>query len=167
MSIRHKLRKKIGMTMTEVLVAVLLVSLMSCVVLVGVGTALRVYRQSVTFSRAQTALSTLMEAVGDELRLATNVAQEGDVISYTSARKNTQTVSLNVSAKGELLVGDTLLVSDGVYSGGGMKVTEFELSYDGAGVFTVSLTVFGGNDVYASAQTQFRCLNYRAPLPAS
>lgn len=163
----NKLKRRAGMTLTEVLVTVLLVSLMSGVIVVGIGTAAKVYRQSVTLSRAQTALSTLMEAVGDELRLATNVSVADGAVSYTSARKNVQAVSLDVSTKGELLVGGTLLVSSGVYSENNLKVTKFDLSYDGAGLFTVSLTLSGGGGVSAGASTQFRCLNYYPPAQGS
>lgn len=153
-----KLKKRAGMTITELLVSVLLVILLSGTILAGTNAALTAYRQSVSLSRAQTALSTLMQAVGDELRLAGKVRVADGVVSYTSARKNAQEVSLSVNPKGELLVDNTLLVTDGVYAGGSLRVTRFSLSYADE-VFQVSMTVSGTADVAVSAQCAFRCLN--------
>ena len=153
-----KLKSHAGMTITEVLVSVLLVVLLSSAILAGTNTALTAYRQSVGLSRAQTALSTLMQAVGDELRLAGKVQVVDGVVSYTSARKNAQEVRLSVNTKGELLVDNTLLVTDGVYAGGDLRVTRFSLSYADS-VFQVSMTVTGPADVKVSAQCAFRCLN--------
>lgn len=162
---KKKVRGRSGMTITELLVSVLLISLMSLVVVAGTNTAVKAYRQSVGLSRAQTALSTLMEAVGDELRLADKVSVADNVVTYASARKNAQEVRLGLSTKGELLVDNTLLVGDGIYSEGALTVSSFRLSYADQ-VFRVSMTVSGADGVSASAQCSFRCLN-GDPLPES
>lgn len=157
-----KLRSRRGMTITELLVSVLLVVLLSGAILVGTNTALRTYRQSVGLSRAQTALSTLMQAVGDELRLASKVQVTDGVVSYTSARKNTQAVRLSLSTKGELLVDNALLVTDGVYANGTLQVSKFSLGYQDQ-VFNVSITVTGEDGVQVSGVCSFRCLNDSLP----
>lgn len=153
-----KLKNRAGMTVTELLVTVLLVVLLSGAILAGTNTALKTYRQSVSLSRAQTTLSTLMEAVGDELRLAGKVQVVDGTVSFASARKNGQEVRLSLSDKGELLVGDTLLVTDGVYANGTLQVTQFHLDYKD-GVFQASITIAGEDGVQVSAQCAFRRLN--------
>lgn len=154
----RKLKSRAGFTLTELLVSVLLVILLSTAILIGSTSALRAYRQAVSLSRAQTALSTLMTAVGDELRLADRVQTRDGIVTYTSARTNAREVSLSLSDRGELLADGVLLVTDGVYAKGTLQVTQLHLDY-GHGVFQVSITISGEDGVQVSGSCAFRCLN--------
>ena len=79
----HKLRSRRGMTLTEVLVALLILSLVTVGVAAGVGASVRVYRQATEASDAHMLASTLSTALMDELRYARDIQADGSFTSDT------------------------------------------------------------------------------------
>lgn len=155
----RKLKSRRGVTLSELLVAIALLSILSAMVVTGIGTSMRVYRASVSASRAQTALATLTSAVGDEVRLAQEVSTDagGNVTYYVSGRSY-QECTLSKDSDGQLTTGNALLVGDGVYSNKSLQVEDITLTYR-AGVFHLALTVKGTDGVSVSCKTDFRWLN--------
>ena len=84
--LKCKLASRRGVTLSEMLVTVAILGLVTLAVSVGISSALRVYNQSVTLSDAQTLTSTLTQAIMDELRYARDIKtnEEGALSSYTS-----------------------------------------------------------------------------------
>lgn len=156
-----KLGRTAGMTLMETLVALLLLGMMSGIMLVGVNSAAKTYRQSVAVSEVQTAASTLMQVLANELRYAQDVTVGGynnELQSYTSLRYGKESSLVNNLSTGQLQVGDRLLVSSGVYAGGNLRVTNFSVTFTD-GIFTVKLTLENGEAV-RDITVKLQQLNY-------
>ncbi|MDO4516820.1 MAG: prepilin-type N-terminal cleavage/methylation domain-containing protein [Bacillota bacterium] len=137
-----KLWARGGMSLSELLVAILILSLVSLGVAVGVSSAMRVYQQSVELSDAQTLSSTLATAIMDELRFARDVSGT-DNPSFTSATFG-EGVSLDVDDNGYVTVGGQRLVGTGAYAGY-LQAEKPDITYQN-GIFQVILTINGKSD---------------------
>ena len=140
---RQKRNARRGMTLTETLVALLIVSLVSMAVAVGVTSAIQVYHRSVEFSDTQVLFSTLTQAVTDELRYARDVeVREGtnDVTSFTSMNYGAG-CSFASDEKGQLTVKGRLLVGSGVYSKGALRAELGPVQRLTNNIYQVELTV--------------------------
>lgn len=135
----HKLRSRQGMTLTEVLVALLILSLVTVGVAAGVGASVRVYRQATEASDAQMLVSTLSAALMDELRYARDIQSDGRFTSDTFGEDSSVGVT-----DGRITVGGEKLLSDAVYAGLRVK-NPITVTYAG-GVFQVELTVQSGTE---------------------
>ena len=131
---RKKLRSTRGLTLTEVLATALILALVAAAIGVGVNTALRVYRESVTLSDAQTLSSTLSQALMDELRYARDIQADG---SYTSGVYGPG--SKIGSTDGRVTVKNQPLVGEGAYGNGQFSAGALVQYTDGA--FQVTLTI--------------------------
>lgn len=69
---RKKLRSNRGMTLTELIVALAIVSLIGVSLTVGVNGAAKVYRDATRLYEAETLCGTILTALEDELRFGTN-----------------------------------------------------------------------------------------------
>lgn len=134
-----KLRSRQGMTLTEVLVALLILSLVTVGVAAGVGASVRVYRQAAEASDAQMLTSTLSTALMDELRYARDIQADGSFTSDTFGEGSSVEVS-----DGRITVGGEKLLSDAAYAGLRVK-DSVTVTYAG-GVFHVELTVQSGTE---------------------
>ena len=139
-AVREKACSRRGMTLSEVLVALLIFSLVTVGVAAGVGASLRVYREATESSDAQMLASTLATALMDELRYARDVSGT-DAPTFTSDTFG-EGVSVSVDENGYVTVGGEKLLSDAAYAG--LRVTT-EVSYTD-GVFDVELTVQSGTE---------------------
>lgn len=133
--IRKKLRARRGMTLTEVLTALLILSLVTVGVAAGVGASLRIYRQATEDSDAQMLASTLSTALMDELRYARDIRDDGSFTSDTFGEGSSVAVS-----DGRITVGGQELLTDAAYAG--LRVKTASVVYAG-GVFQVELTIQG------------------------
>ena len=127
------------MTLTEVLVALLLLSLVTVGIATGVGASLRVYRQATEASDAQMLVSTLSTALMDELRYARDIQADGSFTSDTFGEGSSVGVT-----DGRVTVGGEKLLSDAVYVG--LRVKDpITVNYVD-GVFQVELTIQSGTE---------------------
>ena len=135
----HKLRSRRGMTLTEVLVALLILSLVTVGVAAGVGASVRVYRQATEASDAHMLASTLSTALMDELRYARDIQADGSFTSDTFG----EGVSVGLN-DGYVEIGNEKLLSEAAYAGLRVK-DSITVTYAG-GVFHVELTVQSGTE---------------------
>ena len=83
-SIISRIKHNSGFTLTETLMAVLILSMVTGIAAVGVPAATSAYKNAVDASHAQVLLSTTMTALRDELSTAEKVTSaSGSTISYT------------------------------------------------------------------------------------
>lgn len=108
---KHKLRSRRGMTLSEVLMAMLILSLVTVGMAAGIGASLRVYRQATEASDAQMLASTLSTALMDELRYARDIQADGSFTSDTFG----EGVSVDLT-DGHVEVGGAKLLSDAAYA---------------------------------------------------
>lgn len=161
--IQKKLRSRRGMSLTEVLVAMLILGLVTLGAAVGVNSSMNVYRQSVSLSDSRMLSSTLATALMDELRYArepqTVTTGEGvSVVTFTS-RNFGVGVSVSTDASGQpghVTVGDRLLVGTGAYAG--HLKAEAQVDYQN-GIFSVELSISDGGTVVCAEEFSVRPLN--------
>lgn len=158
-----KLRSRGGMTLTELLCAVVIVFLLSGLLAVGVRFAARAYRQSMAVSQAQVLSSTLTAAVSDKLRYCGSVSPDGDQIfirDMGSVEGDEKGEVFRVSADGELLLGENKLLGSRTYPQG-LQVEDFHMEYDSTGgIFRVSFRIAdsGGTEL-AAAEFEVKRVN--------
>lgn len=152
-----KLRRTGGFTLTEVLVTLLIFSILTLAILVGTGSAAKVYRKAVLASEAQTLSSTLVQGLSDELRYARNIQTDGagEVTSFDSA---TFGPAAAIDSSGDTVkLGQQELLSPGAYTSG-LKA-KVDVTYDG-GVFQMTVTVSdSGGGAIRTVETAVRALN--------
>lgn len=156
--LKCKLASRRGVTLSEMLVTVAILGLVTLAVSVGISSALRVYNQSVTLSDAQTLTSTLSQAIMDELRYARDIKtnEEGALSSYTSMDYGLD-AAFSADTDKHITVGGKALVGSGTYAGLGAGA---EVSYDSSTrCFTVKLTIFQGTEALRLNTFSVRALN--------
>ncbi len=130
-----KLASRRGMTLTELLAAVLILALVAAGTAAGVSASLRVCRQSTALSDALTLSSTLSIALMDELRRARDPGGS-DTAVFTSSTFGPN-VSVETNADGHVTVGGKELIGSGAYAG---LTAEAGVYYDN-GLFDVTIKV--------------------------
>ena len=80
-----KLKKRSGFSLTELLVTVIILSLMSAVAAQGIASAYNVTYKNVDASNAQVLLSTAMTELRSELGYATDISVNGKTLTYSSS----------------------------------------------------------------------------------
>ncbi len=141
---RKKLRSSRGMTLTELLVALMIVSLIGVALTVGVNGAVKVYRDSTRLYEAETLCGTILTYLEDEFRFGRNVRQESGAVRFDS-----QAFGNNVKVlvdDGKILIGENAasgiqLLSSTAYTSG-LKVLgdKCDIGYSG-GQVTVKIAV--------------------------
>lgn len=154
--LKCKLASRRGVTLSEMLVTVAILGLVTLAVSVGISSALRVYNQSVTLSDAQTLTSTLSQAIMDELRYARDIDDKQNPIQFTSMNYGLD-AAFAADAEQHITVGGKPLVGSGAYAGLGAGA---EISYDSSTrCFTVKLTIFQGTEALRLNTFSVRALN--------
>lgn len=153
-----KLRSRRGVSLTEVLAAVLILSLVTLGVAVGVNSAMSAYRRSVTLSDAQTLSSTLATALMDELRFARNVDAGAGTFTSSSFGEGASVGTDAAGQPGHVTVGGQLLVGKGAYAGH-LKATADVLYDPGSGTFSVTLKIYDGTGSTAIRTERFSVVN--------
>jgi len=135
-----KLRARAGMTLTELLVALLIVSMIGLVLTLGVNSAVKVYRDATRMYEAETLCGTILTYLEDEFRFGQNLRADGDtaVIDSVSFGSGAQ-VSLD---GGKVTLGGFQLLADKAYTSG-LQVSKAECKIDGG---KVEITVAVGPD---------------------
>lgn len=111
-----KLRDTRGASLTEMLVAVVILGLVTLAVSVGITSALPVYHDSVALSESSVLASTLSQALWDELRYARDVETDGagNVTAFTSATFGPRAAIGNED--GQITVSGKPLIGSGAYT---------------------------------------------------
>jgi len=140
---RKKLRSSRGMTLTELLVALMIVSLIGVAMTVGVNGAVKVYRDSTRLYEAETLCGTILTYLEDEFRFGRNVHEESGEVRFDSQAFGNN-VAVLVDDDGKIEVGGIQLLSSTAYTSG-LKVLKDEcnITYSG-GQVTVKIAVGSG-----------------------
>ena len=133
---KRKLHSRHGVALTEMLVAIAVLGLLTAAVVTGIYASVPVYQQSVALSEASVLTSTLSQAITDELHFARNITVSGDTVTFTS-RNYGQNVSFSVNDKGHITLGGAELIGSGAYSNLHAIIAA---SYDNS-LFMVKLTI--------------------------
>lgn len=129
----HKLNKRHGFSLTEMLATVLIMGFVGIIITTGAATVQRVYRKVVAHANAQTALTTTITLMKDQLTFADpeSIKVSGTTISFQNLNSGEQTITLNPgTASGTANRGFTLTYTAG--DGTGTSSTTLPLLSDSA-----------------------------------
>lgn len=145
----HKLNNRRGFSLTEILATVLIMGFVGIIITTGAATVQRVYRKVVAHANAQTALTTTITLMKDQLAFADpeSIGAGGTTISFRNLNSGEQTITLNPgTASGSATIdpsaaaGGTNGVSNGTTESGTAN-RGFTLTYTaGDGTETASST---------------------------
>lgn len=108
----HKLNKRQGFSLTEMLATVLIMGFVGIIITTGAATVQRVYRKVVAHANAQTALTTTITLMKDQLAFA-DPKSIGGGSGTASGLENSTTISFQNLNSGE----QTITLSPGIASG--------------------------------------------------
>ena len=93
----HKLNKRQGFSLTEMLATVLIMGFVGIIITTGAATVQRVYRKVVAHANAQTALTTTITLMKDQLAFADpeSITGNGTTISFQNLNSGEQKITLN------------------------------------------------------------------------
>lgn len=93
----HKLNNRRGFSLTEMLATVLIMGFVGIIITTGATTVQRVYRKVVAHANAQTALTTTITLMKDQLAFADPESITGNrtTISFQNLNSGEQTITLN------------------------------------------------------------------------
>lgn len=89
----HGKMNRRGFTITEMLIVLLILMMVTMLLAAGIPLASRAYKKVVDASNAQLLLSTTMTELRDELSFASDVSVSGGVISFKAADGSSSTIS--------------------------------------------------------------------------
>lgn len=162
---RRKLREKSGLTLVEMLAAVAVLILLGLMLNTGMQMAVRSYRTMIARSEVELLLSTLADALSDDLRYAQEVETDagGKLKTYQDASGGT--VSLVIGPDGQIYAGGKRVLPPGAYGRGTYVVKAMEIDF-AEECFTVELKV-GQKAGEISEERTFtvRCLNPYGEMP--
>ena len=162
-TLKRKLASRSGFTLTEMLIAVAIMGILFSTIVMGVNSAVHVYRRSVMLSDSLTLSSTVSNALENELRYARNIRVVDETVFFDSDSFGPSvTVALNGGGRvtvGGAEAGGTQyeLLSDKAYTSGLSAVID-QLSYN-EGLFSVTLTVSGPKIADRVTELSIRALN--------
>lgn len=154
----HKLNKRQGFSLTEMLATVLIMGFVGIIITTGAATVQRVYRKVVAHANAQTALTTTITLMKDQLAFADpeSITGSGTTISFRNLNSGEQTITLNPGiASGTATIdpnaaaGGTNGVSNGT-TGSGTANRGFTLIYttgDGTGTSSTTLPLLSDSAI--------------------
>ena len=154
----HKLNNRRGFSLTEMLATVLIMGFVGIIITTGAATVQRVYRKVVAHANAQTALTTTITLMKDQLAFADpeSIGAGGTTISFRNLNSGEQTITLNPgTASGTATIdpsaasGGTNGVSNGTTESGTAN-RGFILTYtagDGSGTSTTTLPLLSDSAI--------------------
>lgn len=158
---KKKLRGQKGVTLVEMLAAVAVLSLLGVMLQTGLQLALKSYHTMTAEAETQLLLSTVSDAIADELRYARDIRNEnGAFKDYTSVSYGRRT-ALRVT-DGQLIASpagnDKRVISTGAYGNGVYSIEEMEITYV-APIFHIHVKVSEAGGISAETDFSVRCLN--------
>lgn len=165
-----KLRDEQGLTLVELLCVIAILMLLGLMMNTGMQMAVRSYQDVVAQSEVQLLLSTLSDALADDLRYARDVetGAGGTLLSYSSDSYNSGgRASLEVGGNGQVTAGGKRVLPAGAYGNGAYEVQNMSITYEARAdesFFTIELKV-GQAEGNISAEAEFtvRCLSGPKP----
>lgn len=150
--IREKISSKKAFSLSELLMALLVVSIMTVALTAGVSASLRVYNESIRHAEERTLLSTVAEAVMSELRNAREIKTDTNgTVSFTSLNYGPG-VSFKVDS-GKMKIGSGEAWNDLIGNGSyikdkiSLKAEDTSITYNKTtGVFSVRLVCAGSEE---------------------
>jgi len=136
------------MTLTELLVALAIVSLIGVALTVGVNSAVKVHRDSTRLYEAETLCGTILTYLEDEFRFSRNI-QNQPAGSEPAVTFDSQVFGQNVGVivdDGKVLIGKDpgsgfALLGNSAYTSG-LKVSECKVEYnESSGLVTIQISV--------------------------
>lgn len=153
-----KLCSNRGASLTEMLVAIAVLGLLTLAVATGITSSIPVYRDSTALSESSILASTLAQALQTELRYAQDVELEeagGTFYLKSYTRPNLERGAALTSEGGHIMVNDTDLIGSGAYTTLAATVdVTFEEPY-----FNVAITITQGGREVRSIHFPVRPLN--------
>lgn len=145
----HKLNKRHGFSLTEMLATVLIMGFVGIIITTGAATVQRVYRKVVAHANAQTALTTTITLMKDQLAFADpesvgNGSETGtgfgnsQTIVFKNLNSGEQTITLNPGTASGTATIDPNAAAGGTNgtTGSGTANLGFTLAYSAAGTGT-------------------------------
>ena len=139
----HKLNKRHGFSLTEMLATVLIMGFVGIIITTGAATVQRVYRKVVAHANAQTALTTTITLMKDQLAFA-DPESVGNGSETGTGFGNSQTIVFKNLNSGE----QTITLNPGTASGTANR--GFTLTYtagDGTGTSSTSLPLLSDSAI--------------------
>lgn len=158
---RRKLKEAAGLTLVEMLAAVAVLILLGLILNTGMQMAVGSYRTMIARSEVELLLSTLADALGDDLRYAQEVETDADGKLKTYQDASGDTVGLVIGPDGQAYAGDKRVLPPGAYGRGAYAVKTMDISFAEAdSCFTVELKVGQKTGEISDERTfTVRCLN--------
>ena len=139
----HKLNKRHGFSLTEMLATVLIMGFVGIIITTGAATVQRVYRKVVAHANAQTALTTTITLMKDQLAFA-DPESVGNGSETGTGFGNSQTIVFKNLNSGE----QTITLNPGTASGAANR--GFTLTYtagDGTGTSSTTLPLLSDSAI--------------------
>ncbi len=151
---REKIRSCEGMTLVEMLVTVVIVTLVSMAMAVGISSAVRIYRDATQLYEAETLCGTILSYLEDEFRFGRDIKTDASGKVTFDSQIFGDDVGIQVVG-GKVQVGGFPLLSDAAYTSGLVvsKIDpadaepEINVEYDGD---KVTITVAVGPNTISS-----------------
>lgn len=100
----RKLHSKEGVTLTEMLVAVLLLSFLGLAMTSGLGVAMNIYKTSKEYAESRVLIDSAINAIADEMRYATDITVNPDDGSLFYQSKIYLDAEIKLDGKGQLVI---------------------------------------------------------------
>lgn len=162
---KGKLISRRGVTLSELLVTIAVLGILTVAVSSGILSSLKVYQTSKDLSHSQMLASTLSQALMDELRFAGDIVtdEEGGLLSYTSPSVGKE-AAVQTDGQGQLvlvspaLAGKTSpILGSGSYAGNSAQA---QITYQtSARCFAVKLYILNRGEVVRELDFYVRALN--------
>ena len=154
----HKLNKRQGFSLTEMLATVLIMGFVGIIITTGAATVQRVYRKVVAHANAQTALTTTITLMKDQLAFADpeSITASGTTISFQNLNSGEQMITLNPGTASGTATTDPSAAADGTNgadngtTGSGTANRGFTLTYtagDGTGTSSTTLPLLSDSAI--------------------
>ena len=143
-----KINSTAGFTLSELLVAMLILSMIALCIGGGVTVAYNSYNTISKKSEAQLLLSTSILAITEELRNATNINEDGTEISFFNSSRGYQMTLRNTNSSGK---------KDNIYVAAIAGTTAIEVPLINSKMSSESLYPQVENLVYDSGKNLFSC----------
>ncbi len=156
---KKKLRASRGMTLTELLVALLIVGLIGVALTTGVSSAAKVYRDATRLYEAETLCGTILTALEDEFRFSQNITTAAGTTTVQSYDSPTFGYGVHVYLDKKIYVGsneashadtnkllaDSAYTSDLIVPADGCEITYDEITKRVTIKLTVKSEASGGS----------------------